>query len=508
LKSNILFILVDSLRADKLEKYSNNNESCISNLIKNGTYFSNAFSSSDYTVTGYGSIFTSKYPVNAGLTGMNYHKIFSKNKNFISLLQENGYHTYTTMDNSFQNLGFSSFFENEDQGYDRTKTNLFDGLDKKIIEKVTSNNFQEPWFYFVHLDDLHIPVRVPEEFKSHTYEERYDLVISKIDTWLDDILQKIDLDSTIVILTSDHGDYIPQDTPKQKSTFNLKLKAKLKAKIPTKSYDVLSSIKKDVKKQVNDSLLASDTKTTINSRTSEKRYLFDDVIHIPLLFYGNKIPKNGKINDLVRSVDIFPTIWEFLSLPKPEIEIDGRSLLPLFNNQTLEKIPIYLENTVFATGQKVSNSSIGLRTENYKYFRFIEQDNPSESVKSWWKNLSEDEFNSIKSDEKFVNIHEKFSWNELTLEQHESIRSYYNLNVPSETKNIVENKNFPTFLYDVINDPNEVNNLASSNLELVANFEENLMEIRSKLLENFSAPDLDDEETKNIENELRKLGYV
>ena len=503
-----MFILVDSLRADKFVKHSTDNKSCISNLIKNGVYFSNAFSSSDYTVTGYGSIFTSKYPVNAGLTGMNYHKIFSKNQNFISLLQENGYHTYTTMDNSFQNLGFSSFFENEDQGYDRTKTNLFDGLYEKIIEKITSNDFQEPWFYFIHLDDLHIPVRVPKEFKNQTYEERYELVISKIDAWLDEILQKINLDKTVVILTSDHGDYIPQDNPKQQSTFNLKLKAKLKSKIPTKSYDVLSSIKKDVKKQVNDSLFASDTKTRIDSRTSEKRFLFDDVIHVPLLFYGNKIPKNGKIDNLVRSIDIFPTLWDFLDLPKPKMEIDGRSLLPLFNNETLENIPIYLENTVFATGQKVTNSSIGLRTENYKYFRFIEQDNPSESVKFWWKNLSEDNFNSIKLDEKFANIKKKYSWNELTFEQQESIRSYYNLNIPSEIKNILDNKNYSTHLYDMINDPREENNIASSNLELVTNFEENLMKIRTKLLENFSAPDLDDEETKNIENELRKLGYV
>ena len=74
-KPNILFILVDSFRSDK----SNGNLQITPNidkLINQGIFFKNAFSSSDYTITGYGSIFTSLYPFNAGILGMNYHKIF------------------------------------------------------------------------------------------------------------------------------------------------------------------------------------------------------------------------------------------------------------------------------------------------------------------------------------------------------------------------------------------------------------------------------------------------
>ena len=59
-------------------------------LIKKGIYFENAFSSSDYTITGYGSIFTGKYPINAGKDGMSYHKIFSDSSNLITILQNNG----------------------------------------------------------------------------------------------------------------------------------------------------------------------------------------------------------------------------------------------------------------------------------------------------------------------------------------------------------------------------------------------------------------------------------
>ena len=47
-------------------------------MIQDGTYFNQAISSSDYTISGYGSIFTGLYPVNAGKKGASYHKLFSK----------------------------------------------------------------------------------------------------------------------------------------------------------------------------------------------------------------------------------------------------------------------------------------------------------------------------------------------------------------------------------------------------------------------------------------------
>ena len=509
MSSNILFILIDSLRADKFYQRDSKNNPTIRKLIQEGTYFTNAFSSSDYTITGYGSIFTSRYPINAGLTGMNYHKIFSKNQNFISLLQDNGYHTYTTMDNSFQNLGFSSYFENQDQGYDRAEINLFEGLDKKIINKIKSGKLKEPWFYFIHLDDLHIPVRVPKKYESKKYSERYDIVVSKIDSWLHEILKNINLEKTLVIITSDHGDYILSIDDAKKQNFNTKIKSKLRNKISRKSFDLLSTIKQDVKKQVSEAISDPIGKRTLNSRTAERRYLFDDVIHIPLLFVGKNIQKNGVKDNLVRSVDIFPTIWNLLNLPKINFKIDGQSLIPFIEGKTLKEIPVYLENTVFATGQKVISSCIGLRTKKYKYFRPLMQNNPSEAVKRWWKNLSISDFDLIKLDPKFSNIDKKLSWNRMDSNQHESVTAYYNMNI---TTNIKENNSGfeydDVFLYDLESDPNELKNIAKKEPKISLEYEKNLNEIRDKLQKEFDSPELDDEEFKKIETELKKLGYI
>jgi arylsulfatase A-like enzyme len=444
LKPNILIILIDSLRGDHCNAES---KSCLTPnldfMINNGIYFNQAISSSDYTISGYGSIFTSLYPFNAGKKGVNYHKLFSKVPNYITHLKNNGYHTYATMDSNFLKLGFSEYFENSDLGYDRTTTGLFEGLEEQILEKIKSRNLKEPWFYFLHLDDLHIPIRLPEEFMNKKYSERYDFVVEKIDTFLGKILKEIDLEKTLVIFTADHGDYILSTDDSKKNSITDKIKAKIREKSSGSTYDYFSSLKRNSQRKIRYATTKSSLgKRTIDTRTAQNRFLFDDLIHIPLLFFGFGISKTGIVNDLVRSVDIFPTIAELIKIPNVQKNIDGRSLIPILNGEKIEEIPVYLENTIFVTDQESPQPCIGLRSSKFKYFRSLE--NPNEKI----------------------------------------------------------------HLYDLKNDPLEENNIAESNSNLVNEMESALIQIRKKLDKKFEEPELTDTEEKEIEDELKKLGYI
>jgi arylsulfatase A-like enzyme len=373
-KPNILFILVDSFRSDK----SNGNLQITPNidkLINQGIFFKNAFSSSDYTITGYGSIFTSLYPFNAGILGMNYHKIFSSAPNYLTKLKEFGYHNYCTIDSILSELGFSDFFENSDQGYDRTTVDLFNGLDKKILDKFTSMELNEPWFYFIHLDDLHLPVRVPKKFKNKNYNDRYDLVVSQIDHFVGELVKKIDSNNTIICLTADHGDYILSTDHGETESLNTRLKSNVRKIIPKKVYDVMAI----QKRKINYTIKKSQAKTSLEerslqTRTAKERFLYDDLIHVPLLFYGKNIPQKGINNTLVRSVDIFPTLASLIGMPD-NLKIDGKNLRPIFNDEPFEEESVYLENTIFDTVTKNPQGCIGIRTKNYKYFRSLENKN-------------------------------------------------------------------------------------------------------------------------------------
>ena len=153
------------------------------------------------------------------------------------------------MDGWATKMGFSSFFENEDYEYDRTKTSLFDGLGEKILSKFESDEFKEPWFYFIHLEDLHIPIRVPDEFSDKKYSERYDLAVENIDLWLGRILEKINLKNTIVIFTADHGDYILSIDDAKKNSLNQEIKSKIREKIPNSTYDFFARKKRQTQRK-------------------------------------------------------------------------------------------------------------------------------------------------------------------------------------------------------------------------------------------------------------------
>ena len=133
MKPNILFITIDSLRADhffgkkKIAKTPN-----IDFLIEQGAYFNNSITTSDYTKPCMQSIFTAKNPVGCG-DSLNeyYYKIFSEKSNLMSILKNNNYRLYGIMENVLCLEGLNKQIENQDAGFE-SSFNLHNGLEKKI----------------------------------------------------------------------------------------------------------------------------------------------------------------------------------------------------------------------------------------------------------------------------------------------------------------------------------------------------------------------------------------
>jgi len=447
LKPNIFFLLIDSLRADKFygDKKTASTPTA-DNLLKKGIYFEQTISSSDYTVTGIGSIFSGLYPIDAGKLGTTYHKIYSNILNYIDFFKKNGYHSYATMYEVFTRLGFSDQFENKDQAYPRNMQ-LFNGLGEKIIKMLKSNTMKKPWIYFVHIDDLHIPVNIPPKYGNLKYSDRYDIMISEIDSWIKKFLEVIDFENTIVVLTADHGDYIP--TFDDSSKLNPKLKKQisklnLKKNLPSPIYKFIARTKQ---KTVHDIRAVQNInaspyeKRSLDNRVAKNRYLYDDIVHVPLLFVGYGIPSASLNSQLVRSVDIFPTLAEIAGLPPRNEKIDGRSLVPFINNEELGELPVYLESTIFQTFLKSAVAHIGIRTSQYKYFRTKDDSNQN------------------------------------------------------------------MYLFDLKNDPLEEQNIATTKPQVVEKMEKTLNQIIQKSTK-IESIEMSDDEAKEVEAELKKLGYI
>jgi arylsulfatase A-like enzyme len=395
LKPNILFIVIDSFQAKKC--FGNNKTSVtpnIDSLINNGSYFSQTISAASSTVLSFGSIFTGLYPFDSVTREDNYFKINFEKNIYIKNLIDFGYNAFATVPQIFTFVGLEKIFGKQIQTYE-SFSNLYNGVGEQILNNLNSKHLEEPWLYYLHLMDLHgnetsFLSDPPSKFTDKKYGiNRYDQMISAMDVWLGKILKKINLDNTIIILTADHGADSASWTPEmekfaQYNIDNRKVEPgtvnKLSMKIPKsiipfrkklsvkyrekRNQEIENKITPEMEK-IQELDLTPYQKRIMESAVGSIPNVFEEMCHVPLIISGYNIP-NKIIPELVSSIDIFPTIAEIVKMPKKDIEIHGKSLLPLIECKDFEERPVYLESDIKSTSK---NNIIGIRTSKYKYFR-------------------------------------------------------------------------------------------------------------------------------------------
>ena len=472
MKPNILFLLLDSVRADKF--YGNSRTSITPNLdtlVKKGTYFTQAISSSDATILSMSSYLNSLYPfrINNNRTW----KIILKENNNLDILKTNGYHIFGTMPGTAMMSAMSKYCENEDNEYDafdktekstltfpdgtpRQRKYLFDDFNnsvgKKIIDFLESNTMKEPWFYYIHSHDLHPhKITVPKEFDDEKFgKNKYERVISSMDRWIHDIVNRVDLSKTLVVITSDHGVHLPVNEQGY-SYFEPKFETELnvgKKIMPRSTHKMGAKIMVGLRNKIRDSRLkkANEGLTPYEIRSRRPHVtlsIFDESIRIPLLFVGYNAPNDKIISQQVSGVDIFPTIFEMVGINYGE-KTDGRSLVTLFKDMKFEERPIYLHTTPHV--KITSDDKVGIRTSEFKYFRLVDgiQDKDIEDV----------------------------------------------------------------YLYDLKNDPFENENIAKSNPNEVKEMESVLQNMTKIIEPPTNEAELTKKEEEKIESQLKKLGYI
>jgi len=453
MKPNIFFLNLDSIRSDKFTgKTKTAITPNIDKLIKNGTYFSQCISSGDGTVISLNAVFNAQFPFR---TGRRAETLILKDNNYFEILKKSGYEIYGFVPNFFALKNFLSYCKNENAGYRYTKRGkildiegILNGLGEKMIELLDSSKMKRPWFFFIHPDDLHFPLVVPKEFDNQRFgDSPYERVLSALDQWIGNFLEKIDTSNTLILISGDHGHLIPFENkgsrdfePEMKTGLKIgkKIMPKLTHKVGAKVIiDLRNKIRDSRLKKVNEGLTPYQKRSRLPHTTL---LVNEEMIHVPLFFTGINIPKNKIIHDLVRSVDIFPTIFNMLGIDDSALkDKDGRSLVPMLEDKKLTELPAYFNTNPHK--EVTLDDKVGIRTSKYKYFR-AEIDKGKE-----------------------IN------------------------------------------LYDLENDPQENNNIASENPEIVKSMEE----ILEKLTKNVTvdAPEkLTENQEKIIEKQLKEMGYI
>lgn len=388
MKPNILFLILDSFRANACFGTNRTSKTpTIDSLIRNGVLFNQAIACADGTLTALGSIFTANYPFKTGIRDKHVIKANSQISTYLKILKDYGYHIYAKFPEIYSTFSWiAEEFENSDKTYPVKHPEIFrlyDGLGQQIIKKLQSHTVKEPWFYFIHLLDTHPPFSVPKEYDNDQYgSTEYERTISITDLWLGKIFDNIDMKKTLLVLTSDHGEYITDESiPKvfhesKDTNFKPRLTKVRKEgrKFIPKSLQPLGkklihsyqdSVQRNRLKKFENLNLTPYQRRSIKTRAGSM--LYDEVIHVPLIFSGYTIPSNIIVPQQVRQVDIFPTIAEIIQLSDSDIDTDGKSMVPFFSNENKKELPSYIESVPGSMNSL--GEVIGIRTSKYKYLR-------------------------------------------------------------------------------------------------------------------------------------------
>ena len=93
--------------------------------------------------------------------------------------------------------------------------------------------------------------------------------------------------------------------------------------------------------------------------------MFDHDLHVAMIIKGENLPKGKVIKEMVRSIDLVPTLLDLAGISTKEYGFDGLSMLPVINkNETRDEV--YSEDLFEPRGEGVLQS---LRTKDFKFIR-------------------------------------------------------------------------------------------------------------------------------------------
>ena len=348
---NVILLTIDGLRPDFLSCYKKNNTLApfLSSIGDESVIFNNAITSSSWTDPSIATIHTSTYSPNHGLR-LNGQKLENLDTPTISeVLQEEGFSTIgavgiESLNRRFNfHRGFKKFFDHNK--YDRfltsvgyKKYNLLnfgrftklihpkyyhtkDGLkiNNDIFNYISKSNITSPTFLWIHFFDI-LRYRHQQHYtyldnkrqaSKSDYLDWYDEGVKKVDNVVRNLFEQLTdlglLEDSLVVITADHGEHLFQRNEK----------------ILSHGYS-----------------------------------LYDEDLKVPLILFNKNLFEPKIIENLVGSIDIFPTILELLNIKMLE-NFQGQSLVPLIQGNNISE-----DRRIFS--EAIAGDKKSVRTNEWK----------------------------------------------------------------------------------------------------------------------------------------------
>jgi len=310
-RPNLLLISVDTLRADHLQGYGYGRPTspAVDRFLAEAVTFTDAHSTSSWTLPALASLMTSHYPSTHGLWQFDDH-LASSYTTLAERLAEAGYRTAAVASHIFlgARFGLAQGFEIYDQSLIRESLEssheavTSPQIARKALDFLDSQarmrpDQARPWLLWVHLFDPHEVYRehrgITSKFGTEDVD-RYDGEIVFTDRYVGRMIRRLELvgleENTIVVFVSDHGEEFGE-----------------------------------------------------HGGTRHGRTLYDEVERVPLAI---RVPGFAprRVEQPVSLVDVLPTILELLELETPSVGMAGRSLVRAMRGEPLEEQALLLES--------------------------------------------------------------------------------------------------------------------------------------------------------------------
>ena len=343
-KPNIIFICVDTLRADRLACYGYENIETpnIDSIAEKGVLFSQAVTQVPVTLPSHCSIFTSQNPIVHNVRENGTYRLDNSETTLAEILKENGYRTAAfiggfPLDSRFGlNQGFEVYDDDlsGEKIVSHTENKIWQGHEFSSFERKAADVIksaikwlsaykEQRFFLFIHLFDPHAPYSPPDPFnKDYKKKRRYDGEVAYVDYSLGELFENLRnwklIKDALIIFTSDHGESLGE-------------------------HEYFTHGKK----------------------------LYEPSMRIPLIIsFPSLLPKGKVIDVLVRSIDIMPTILGILGI-KPLKKFQGINLMPVISRGNTEKLNLTSYGETLLPKLRFGDEELrSYRTNKWKYIRY------------------------------------------------------------------------------------------------------------------------------------------
>ncbi len=300
---HIILITLDTTRADHLACYGYNKIETpnLDLLASNGILFLNTTCQAPITLPSHISILTGMYPPEFDVRHNLGYVLHEDVLTLAEILKKDGYSTGAVVSSVAvsKNFGIAQGFDSYDEPQAEAPHFIPNAKTANVtissaIEWLVKNK-EGKFFLWIHLFDPHADYEPPPPFSSIYKDAPYDGEIAFMDgeigrLW--EFLKKDGLwDDSLIVVVGDHGEGLGD-----------------------------------------------------HNELRHLNLIYESTMHVPFLMKGKGLPKNISVSEISATIDILPTILEYLSIPVPP-HVRGESLLGCIGNRVkrIER-DIYIES--------------------------------------------------------------------------------------------------------------------------------------------------------------------